>query len=287
MKHIKWVNVLGALLVLVSLGCQLPLFASFSAPTVGDIVIAPEARVWPQKQFEENGKDNAVYFNGFKGIIFAKDISTDGQITNSADMFPKETSKVWVTFFYSRLKHGDAWGWKWTRDGVNILQEMDKKWEFEEGSGDVAFQVSANPELSGEYFLTLYYKGKEAASSGFYISKTKNFYLSEKDPADVEPAIFPTRALPARSTPAKPKPTTKPKPTINPEPTTNPNAPLQLPAEMSGSDETSKPSLILSNTYSDPDNLFTVASEGWKLQTGNGRNLSGWRQICLLPGANQ
>jgi hypothetical protein len=91
------------------------------------------------------------------------------------------------------------------------------------------------------------------------------------DPATEKPTVVPTKALPARSTPAKPEPTTAP------EPTTNPNTPLQLPAEMSGSDETSKPSLILSNTYSDPDNLFTVSyPEGWQLsRTGK------WQEICM------
>lgn len=265
MKHIKWINILGALLAMVSLGCQLPFFALFNSSKGGDFVVESEARVWPQKQFEENGKDNAVYFNGFKGIIFSQDINDDGQITQSSDMFPKGTSKVWVTFFYSRLKQGDAWGWKWTRDGVDILQEMDKKWEFAEGSGDVAFQISANPELSGEYFLTLYYQGKEAASGGFYISKNKSSNLSEKDPATAEPEIVQTKAPPAPQSPAQP------------EATTNPNAPMQLTAVMGSGDETDKPSLPLVKQYSDPDNLFTVQyPEGWQLsRTGE------WQEICM------
>jgi hypothetical protein len=274
MKLNRYLYLLWALLAIVSLGCHVPFFSSlFGASTGSEIVIAPETRVWPQKPFAENGKDNAVYFNGFKRIIFSQDINDAGQISQSGDMFPKGTSKVWVTFFYSRLKQGDSWGWKWTQDGVSVLEEMDKKWDFDEGSGDVAFQISANPELSGEYLLTLYYKGKEAASGGFYISKTKNLSMSENDLATVKPEILETKAQPTLQSKPKPEPT----PTTNSTPTTNPNMPLQLPAEMGGGDEANKPTLILSMQYADPDNLFTVNyPKGWVLSRSDE-----WQEICM------
>ncbi|MEI8132312.1 MAG: hypothetical protein WCG34_07755 [Leptolinea sp.] len=111
---------------------------------------------------------------------------------------------------------------------------------------------------------------------------TPNFGLNNPTPTSASKhsegrKSTPTLVEPSQASPPKPTPAqAKPSQTPLPEPTENENAPLALPAEMSGG-ESEKPSLDLNNSYIADYGLYKVDyPAGWSTS-----RIGGWHVICM------
>jgi hypothetical protein len=91
---------------------------------------------------------------------------------NPTNTFPAGTKTVWVYFTYINMKNGDAWGRKWLRDGV-VLLEKNETWD-KGATGWKAYSYVTNdgsPLSSGNYEFILYLGSKEVQRAAFTIRK--------------------------------------------------------------------------------------------------------------------
>ena len=112
--------------------------------------------------------------SSFGKIVFAQDVTDDGETVNPGVAFSAGTTEVWAYFTYLNMKQGDAWGRKWLRDGA-VLVEKNETWD-KGGTGWRAFSYATTDGSSltpGKYEFVLYLGGREVQRATFTISASK------------------------------------------------------------------------------------------------------------------
>ena len=131
---------LAMLVVLVSLTCNLPFTSRLTSP--GD---------------------------QFSKIQFCKEVSDQGECVGPTNSFPANTQKVSAYFTFQNMKNGTDWGRLWKQNGDTYIDSRSETWSDGE-KGWLAYSISDDNYLQGQFTLTLYLAGKPLQTASFEVA---------------------------------------------------------------------------------------------------------------------
>jgi hypothetical protein len=107
------------------------------------------------------------------GLVFARDVTDDGELVDIVKEFPAEITRLVFGFDYAGMKAGDEWVDEWYVDGVldEELSGPRPPWDLGENGGAWASLEPGGPLPSGEYRLELFVEGEKVASAITYVGR--------------------------------------------------------------------------------------------------------------------
>lgn len=105
----------------------------------------------------------------FSEVTFCEDVTDDGEIIGASTEFPAGTETVWAYFTFENMQDGQEWGRLWHRDGEVYVDERQSTWDDGE-SGWVAYSISDETPLKGDYSLTLYIGDQVVQEASFHVA---------------------------------------------------------------------------------------------------------------------
>ncbi|MDP2948204.1 MAG: serine protease [Chloroflexota bacterium] len=108
------------------------------------------------------------------GLVFARDVTPDGELIDIVNEFPAATTKLVFSFDYAGMKDGYDWVDKWYIDGVldEELSAPREPWTLGESGAAWVSLEPKQPLLTGKYRLVLEAQGQQVAEATTYVGRT-------------------------------------------------------------------------------------------------------------------
>jgi S1-C subfamily serine protease len=138
------------------------------------------------------------------GIVFARDVTPDGELVDIVDEFPAGITTLVFAFDYAGMQDGYEWVDEWYVDGVlnDRLSGPRPPWDLGENGSAWATLEFDDPLPTGEYQLQVFVEGDLVAEATTYVGRSAvgpsigPITLAEDVSLDDEP-IGPTSSFPA------------------------------------------------------------------------------------------
>jgi len=107
-------------------------------------------------------------------IIFARDVTEDGELVDIVDEFPAGITDLVFAFDYAGMEQGIEWVDTWYVDGVldERLSGPRPPWDLEENGSAWATLEFEDPLPTGEYQLEISVKGESVATATTYVGRS-------------------------------------------------------------------------------------------------------------------
>ncbi len=107
--------------------------------------------------------------NQFSKIQFCKDVSDQGDCIEPTQSFPANTQTVWAYFTFQNMKNGTRWGRLWKQNGATYVDSRSETWS-DGDKGWLAFSISDDNYLAGQFTLTLYLADRPIQAASFEVA---------------------------------------------------------------------------------------------------------------------
>ena len=108
------------------------------------------------------------------GIVFARDVTEDGELIDVVEEFPAGITKLVFAFDYAGLQRGYEWVDQWYVDGVldERLSGPRPAWDLDEKGFAFATLDFEDPLPTGKYQLELSVEGEKVAEATTYVGRS-------------------------------------------------------------------------------------------------------------------
>jgi hypothetical protein len=180
MTNRRWIIVVLAVLVLPALACSFSLDLGGETPSPEETVVAspPPTEITPQPQ-EPTPTVAGPTGPSFSDLVFAAEVTDDGEPTAVATEFPEGTTIIYAAASYEGMSDGAQCESVWYLDGEESARNPFD-WNLGE-SGSVWIANLANEDglLVGQYNWELYVEGEEVISGAFVVGAPSALIFSD------------------------------------------------------------------------------------------------------------